>query len=191
MLDIKGHSIKYVVYRLRSLYLLYLFTITDFENTVNANRQAATQALMEVDNIKQVIKEALDKTAEARQAMTGADNHANLSLNVARDAEKIAKEASEKASIIKNKASESRDSASELASATQSLTDKLGQTKSRLEQKESIAKLDGDAAKDALEKANKAQTKAGEASMKVEKAKKELEDISAILSTVQDPGTHA
>ena len=109
-------------------------------------------------------------------------------LSVARDAEKIAKEASEKAGIIKEKADESRDSASELASATQSLTEKLTDTKSRLEQKEGIAKTDGNSAKEALEKANKAQTKAHEASEKVEKAKKELEDISAILSTVQEPG---
>merc|ERR1739846_1706 len=39
----------------------------------------------------------------------------------------------------------------------------------------------------ALEKANQAQTKAKDASEKVEKAKTELEEISAILSTVQEP----
>ena len=76
-----------------------------------------------------------------------------------------------------------------MASATQSLTEKLTDTKSRLEEKEEIAITDGNSAKEALEKANKAQTKAHEASEKVEKAKKELEDISAILSTVQEPGT--
>merc|ERR1712113_766951 len=68
-----------------------------------------------------------------------------------------------------------------------SLSVKLDQTKSRLEQKEEIAANDDNSASDALEKANRAQIKAQEASMKVEKAKKELEDISAILSTVQDP----
>jgi len=39
-----------------------------------------------------------------------------------------------------------------------------------------------------LAKANQAQNKAQEASLKVQQAKKELEDIAAILSTVQEPG---
>ena len=40
----------------------------------------------------------------------------------------------------------------------------------------------------ALSKANQAQNKAKEASQKVQEAKKELDDIAAILSTVQEPG---
>jgi hypothetical protein len=40
----------------------------------------------------------------------------------------------------------------------------------------------------ALSKANLAQNKAKEASQKVQEAKKELDDIAAILSTVQEPG---
>ena len=168
-------------------YLIYLY-IADFENTVTSNKQAALSALDEVDSINALIDQAVSATNEAKNAMQGADTHAQLSLNVSRDAEKIAKEASEKASIIREKAAESKDSASELSSATQSLSVKLDQTKSRLEQKEEIAANDDNSASDALEKANRAQIKAQEASMKVEKAKKELEDISAILSTVQDPG---
>jgi len=39
-----------------------------------------------------------------------------------------------------------------------------------------------------LSKANQAQNKAQEASQKVQEAKKELDDIAAILSTVQEPG---
>ena len=170
-------------------YLIYLY-IADFENTVTSNKQAALSALDEVDSINALIDQAVSATNEAKNAMQGADTHAQLSLNVSRDAEKIAKEASEKASIIREKAAESKDSASELSSATQSLSVKLDQTKSRLEQKEEIAANDDNSASDALEKANRAQIKAQEASMKVEKAKKELEDISAILSTVQDPGNN-
>lgn len=40
----------------------------------------------------------------------------------------------------------------------------------------------------ALSKANQAQNKAKDATRKVEQAKKELEDIAAILATVQEPG---
>ena len=102
--------------------------------------------------------------------------------------EKIAKEASEKASIIKEKAVESQESAAELASATTSLTNKLEETKTRLTTKADIAANDEVSALSALEKANQAQTKAKDASEKVAKAKQELEEISAILSTVQEPG---
>ena len=51
-----------------------------------------------------------------------------------------------------------------------------------------IAANDEVSALSALEKANQAQTKAKDASEKVAKAKQELEEISAILSTVQEPG---
>merc|ERR1719220_1969510 len=164
-----------------------LTTLNDFENTVNANKEAAIKALAEVERINEVIKQARDKTNQAKEAMNGAEMSAQLALNVALDAEKIAKEASEKASIIKDKAAESQESASELASATNSLTNKLDETKSRLTTKADIAANDEVSALSALEKANQAQTKAKDASEKVEKAKQELEEISAILSTVQEP----
>ena len=64
----------------------------------------------------------------------------------------------------------------------------MDETKTRLSTKEEIAATDGNSAVNALEKANQAQNKAKEASLKVEKAKKELEEIYAILSTVQEPG---
>merc|ERR1739844_457841 len=67
------------------------------------------------------------------------------------------------------------------------LTNKLDETKSRLTTKADIAANDEVSALSALEKANQAQTKAKDASEKVEKAKTELEEISAILSMVQEP----
>ena len=64
----------------------------------------------------------------------------------------------------------------------------MSETKDRLAAKEEIAANDGESAHNALEKANQAQQKAKEAAMKVERAKKELEEIAAILATVQEPG---
>ena len=81
---------------------------SDFENTVNANREAAERALIEVDRINEIIQQAKEKTDQAREAMTGADTSAQLALNVALEGEKIVKESSEKASIIKEKAVESQ-----------------------------------------------------------------------------------
>ena len=79
---------------------------SDFENTVNANREAAERALIEVDRINEIIQQAKEKTDQAREAMTGADTSAQLALNVALEGEKIVKEPSEKDSIIKEKAVE-------------------------------------------------------------------------------------
>ena len=86
---------------------MYLFS--DFENTVNANREAAERALIEVDRINEIIQQAKEKTDQAREAMTGADTSAQLALNVALEGEKIVKEPYEKASIIKENAVVNQD----------------------------------------------------------------------------------
>ena len=85
-------------------------------------------------------------------------------------------------------ATESRQLSRELSDAASSLTDKLSETKERLGEKEGVAASDGASALTALEKANQAQNKARDASRKVNEAKKELDDIAAILLTVQEPG---
>ena len=54
--------------------------------------------------------------------------------------------------------------------------------------KEQTAVEDGEDALKALEKANKAQFKASDSAKKVIAAQKELDDIAAILSTVEEPG---
>ena len=118
----------------------------------------------------------------------GADTSANLALNVALEAETTSKEASEIAETISVDANESKRLAAELAEAANSLTAKLSDTKSRLSDKEGVAASDGTSALTALEKANQAQNKAREASRKANEAKKELDDIAAILLTVQEPG---
>ena len=65
---------------------MYLFS--DFENTVNANREAAERALIEVDRINEIIQQAKEKTDQAREAMTGADTSSQLALTVALEGEK-------------------------------------------------------------------------------------------------------
>ena len=92
---------------MKYIWLLENVFFSDFENTVNANREAAERALIEVDRINEIIQQAKEKTDQAREAMTGADTSANLALTVALEGEKIVKESSEKASIIKEKAVES------------------------------------------------------------------------------------
>ena len=82
--------------------------------------------------------------------------------------------------------SENRGLSEELNAAAKSLTEKINSTVGRLEEKEATAEKDGDKAREALQKANKAQHKATDSSKKVIMAQKK---ISAILSTVEEPGT--
>ena len=77
---------------------MYLFS--DFENTVNANREAAERALIEVDRINEIIQQAKEKTDQAREAMTGADTSAQLALNVALEGEKLSKNLEQLRGII-------------------------------------------------------------------------------------------
>ena len=61
----------------------------DFESTVNENRDSATEALQNVDDIEKKIGLAAAKTRESFDAMNGADTSANLALTVARDAQQV------------------------------------------------------------------------------------------------------
>merc|ERR1719414_290579 len=119
--------------------------------------------------------------------MNDADTSAGLALTVALDAQKIAEEASAKAAVIGADSATSLEQADALAGDARGLADKLTETKGQVAQKEEVAKEDGESALQALSKANQAQIKSKEATRKVEQAKKELEDIAAILATVQEP----
>jgi len=164
-----------------------LKTLQDFDQTFLDSKTKAEEALRTVDDIDEMVRIAYAKTQEAMTAMQGADTSANLALTVALNAETISKEASEVAETVSVEATESRQLSKELSDAASSLTNKLSETKDRLGEKEGVAASDGASALTALEKANQAQNKAREASKKVNEAKKELDDIAAILLTVQEP----
>merc|ERR1712156_935240 len=154
-----------------------LKTLQDFDQTFLDSKTKAEEALRTVDDIDEMVRIAYAKTQEAMTAMQGADTSANLALTVALNAETISKEASEVAETVSVEATESRQLSKELSDAASSLTNKLSETKDRLGEKEGVAASDGASALTALEKANQAQNK----------AKKELDDIAAILLTVQEP----
>ena len=177
-----------------------LKTVDDIDEMVRiaySKVQDATAAMQVKYILRSRLKSAFYSNASIHQSQTdyilffnikGADTSANLALTVALNAETISKEASEVAETVSLEATESRQLSRELSDAASSLTDKLSETKERLGEKEGVAASDGASALTALEKANQAQNKARDASRKVNEAKKELDDIAAILLTVQEPG---
>ena len=119
---------------------------SEFESRVNENQDSARRALENIASIEDMIRNAEDKTAQAREAMRGADTSANLALNVARDAQKISEEASGKAANITAESGTALDQAKELSSSAQSLANKLTDTKEEVKRKEEVAQQDGESA---------------------------------------------
>jgi len=164
-----------------------LETLRDFENRVASNKDAAEQALTRIDEIKNTIKAATEKTDQAKKQLSDAENNVHLALNVATTSKGIAEKASETARKISEDSSETSADASKLKSDAESLKDKLELTEVAVKEKNETAYMDADFAKEALREANQAQTQAEEASTKVFQAKKELEEIEVILKTVEEP----
>jgi len=165
-----------------------LETLKDFENRVNSNKDAAEQSLKEIDSIAATIQEATEKTEQAGRHLSDAESNSHLAFDMARTSKGIAEKASEKAKTIVRESAEIRESAQQLRSASESLKQKLTETEDMVGQKNLTATNDAKMANEALKEANQAQTQAQEASTKVAQAKKELEEIAAILQTVEEPG---
>ena len=165
-----------------------LETLKDFENRVNNNKDAAEEALTQIQAISQTIQVAKDKTEESGKQLDDAENNSELALNIAITSKDIAERASEKANEIVGSSSETSDAASKLKSDAEHLKDKLDETYDVIQLKNSTASKDTALATEALREANQAQTQARDASNKVAQAKQELEEIAAILQTVEEPG---
>ncbi len=113
---------------------------------MNDNQDAAQQALADIASIRDMINGAQTKTAEAREAMVGANGSAKLALSVAGDARTVADEASTKAGEIRQESESSREQADELWAAANSLAEKLDSTKDVVSGKEEVARTDGESA---------------------------------------------
>ena len=165
-----------------------LETLKDFENRVNSNKDAAEQSLKEIDSIAATIQEAAEKTEQAGRHLNDAESNSHLAFDMARTSKGIAEKASDKAKAIVKESAETREAAQQLRSASESLKQKLTETEAVVGTKNLTATNDAKMANEALKEANQAQTQAQEASTKVAQAKKELEEIAAILQTVEEPG---
>ena len=71
---------------------------------MNANKQAAVEAMEEYDSIKEKTLAASGKAEAAKQAMEGADVSASLALTVALEAQDISTKASSSAATISREA---------------------------------------------------------------------------------------
>ena len=166
-----------------------LETLRDFENRVSSNKDAAEQALTRIQDIEATIRSAADKTEQAGKQLSDAENNSHLAYDVATTSKGIAEKASEKAKTIVAESSQTSQAASKLKSDAENLKGKLDETAASVQRKNVTATKDAVLAMEALREANQAQTQAQDASTKVAQAKKELEEIAAILQTVEEPGT--
>ena len=91
-----------------------LETLKDFENRVNSNKDAAEQALNDVQAIEATIASAKDKTEQADKQLSDAENNSKTAYEVATTSQGIAEKASEKARAIVAESSETSAAATKL-----------------------------------------------------------------------------
>jgi len=164
-----------------------LETLKDFENRVSSNKDAAEQALTRIKDIQATILSAQENTAQADKFLSDADSSSHLAYDMANDTKGIAEKVSEKAKTIVVESAKTSADASQLKKDAENLKNKLDETSTAVQAKNATATTDAKLAKEALREANQAQTQAQEASSKVSQAKKELEEIAAILGSVEEP----
>jgi len=164
-----------------------LTTLLDFESRVNENKEAADEAIKKIADIERTITDANDQTTSAAEALENTDKNAFLALEVAIEAKNTGKSASEHATTIASESVEIKEAAIQLNKDSKSLQDKYDQTSEFVENKtKKTSEEDAQLAAEALREANKAQSSSLEATQKVEQAKSELEEISQILSSIEE-----
>merc|ERR1712142_749039 len=164
-----------------------LTTLLDFESRVNENKEAADEAIKKIADIERTITDANDQTTSAAEALENTDKNAFLALEVAIEAKNTGKSASEHATTIASESVEIKEAAIQLNKDSKSLQDKYDQTSEFAENKtKKTSEEDAQLAAEALREANKAQSSSLEATQKVEQAKSELEEISQILSSIEE-----
>jgi len=164
-----------------------LATLQDFENRVNENKEAADEAIKKIADIKRTIEDSNEKTAAASEALENTDEKAFLAHEVAIESKTTAESASEHAKTIAAESIKIKDSAEQLNKDSQSLQAKYDYTSELVANKtRKTSEEDAQLAAEALREANKAQSSSLEATQKVEQAKSELEEISQILSSIEE-----
>ncbi|KAM7303910.1 laminin subunit gamma-1 isoform X2 [Ixodes scapularis] len=167
-----------------------LKTLKEFDENVKNSKEKARAALERVPEIRALIEEAENKTADARDALKDAEEDANAASDIATQAERIAEQASKDAIHVRNDADLARSTADKLRNEADALADSVQATDERMRGYQGQAKEDEALAKEALEKANEARTGAKQASDKVRDALATVNDILRALANVDevDPG---
>jgi len=164
-----------------------LATLQDFENRVNENREAADSALGKIADIERTVRDSNEKTASAATDLEHTDKNAFLAFEVAVESKTTAEDASKHATLIVAESAKIKEAAEQLNIDAKSLQTKSGDTSELVENKtKKTSEEDAQLAAEALREANKAQSSSLEATQKVEQAKKELEEISQILSSIEE-----
>lgn len=166
-----------------------LQTLLEFDRLVSENKDKANEALAKVPEIEAMIKEALDTTQQARDALQGADHDAREGLRLAEMAERTATDASIEARRIRDEARDTKDKAVTLKDDATTLSQEVVDAESRLTNYEKQATDDEILIEEARKKAAAAQLTADAAASEVNNALDQVTNIKNILNYLEDVDT--
>ncbi|OWF54908.1 laminin subunit gamma-1-like [Mizuhopecten yessoensis] len=163
-----------------------LQTLLAFDKDVQNSKGEADAALQKIPQIQDMIQEAENKTKEASDALTGAENDANMALSLARQAQDTAQNASQAASRIRAEADVTKDRAMDLKDEADNLAGQVNTTDVKLTNLESQADEDSRLIDEALQKAAQAKNDAKNVSEQVIAALGTVQNISRLLGQLDD-----
>nr|KAG5699979.1 hypothetical protein BaRGS_001798 [Batillaria attramentaria] len=166
-----------------------LQTLLEFDQLVAENKGKADEALQKVPEIERMIRQALETTQQARDALRGAVDDAKEGLRLADLAEQTATEASNEARRIRDEARETKDKAVNLKEEASTLSQEVVDAESRLTDYENQATQDEGLIDEAHKKAAAAQLTANKTAMKVNEALDQVTAIRNILEYLEDVDT--
>lgn len=158
-----------------------LATLKKFDEKVRESQKEALEALKKIPAIRQMIKQAEDKSKDAAAKLDTALADATDARDIAQQAYMLANETSVDVRKIRADASELKSQIGNLKTRAGELGDNINQTAAAMGRYESIAKTDEEYALQALERANQAAISARNAT---ETAKNLLNFLNPLLKAI-------
>jgi laminin gamma 1 len=158
-----------------------LATLLKFDQKVQESQKEAMEALKKIPGIRQMIKQAEDKTKDAAAKLDSALADATDARDIAQQAFGLANETSTDVKKIRIEAQDLKSGIVTLKTKAGELADNINHTTAAMDQFEAIAKTDGELAQQALNRANQAAMSARNAT---ETAKNLLNLLNPLLKSI-------
>ncbi|XP_012268511.2 laminin subunit gamma-1 [Athalia rosae] len=161
--------------------------LSEFDAEVQRERLLAQESLRDIDVIRTLIEEAVEKTRIADVTLNGAEANAGRARDIAKEAqENYADKASQNANKIRMEANRTKSQAFGLGQEAENLRIRVGYTESLINQQELQATKDAEVTSEAKHKVGQSKTTVSVASQKVDKALAEVADIMKELEALPE-----
>ncbi|KAK0177645.1 hypothetical protein PV328_001679 [Microctonus aethiopoides] len=158
----------------------------EFDDEVQKERIKAQQALRNIDEIREMVEEAIQKADETQIVLNGAENNAAGAWNITAEAQRNADEAGSNANVIRNDANRTRSEAWRLYNEAEKLQTRVEITDSIVKKYEIRVGGDSNATNDVNHQVGETRNKVTLASQQVDKALGEVAEIISELEALPE-----